>query len=57
MKKQKIIEILITALLSAGIAFLSNVLSAVTNANLLHTNPETVGIIGGTIHTIRKFFV
>jgi len=55
MTKKKIIEIVITALVSAGIAFLTNLLSQLTNTWEITANPEVAGAIGGTIHAIRKF--
>lgn len=55
MKKKKILEILITALISAGIAFLSNLLTQLTGQNIMHTSPETAGTVGAVIASVRKF--
>jgi hypothetical protein len=52
--KQKIFEILITAILSAGIAFLTNILAHITATNLPQANVEKAGIIGGIIKTMRS---
>jgi hypothetical protein len=52
--KQKIFEIILTALLSAGIAFLTNILSQISAPTLPQTNIETAGLIGGIIRTIRN---
>jgi hypothetical protein len=56
MTKKKIIEILITALISAGIAFLTNLLSAYTNTTQIHASPEIAGGLGVIISTVRRFF-
>lgn len=52
--KNKFIEIIITALISAGIAFLQNLLAQHTGTGIIETNPETAGIIGGAISAVRK---
>lgn len=54
MKKQKIYEILITASLSAGIAFLQNLLAHYTGTAMLETTPTFAGVMGGAIHTLRN---
>lgn len=53
--KKKIIEILVTALISAGIAFLQNLLSNLVGTPELKISPETTGMIGGAIHAVRSF--
>lgn len=55
MNKRKILEILITALISAGIAFLTNLLGLMTEQNLIHVDPVISGGIGGIITTARRF--
>jgi hypothetical protein len=50
----KIVSILLTALLSAGIAFLANILSHVVAPALPATNIENAGLIGGIIKTIKN---
>lgn len=54
MTKKKIIEIVVTALISAGIALLTNVLSQLTNVWNVTADPEVAGSIGGLIATIRN---
>lgn len=55
MNKRKILEILLTALISAGIAFLQNLLSQVGSEPLFQTNPQSAGIIGASISALRNF--
>lgn len=55
MKKQKIIEILITAVISAGIAFLQSLLAQHLNAPKLESNPDQAGIIGLSIASIKNY--
>jgi len=52
--KQKIYEILITALLSAGIAVMQAYASQFLGHSVPVANPETAGIVGAAIHTLRK---
>lgn len=51
--KQKVFEVIITALISAGIAFLQSL----ATSHLIHTNPEEVasvaGIVGAGIRACR----
>lgn len=56
--KQRILEIFITALISAGIAFLQNLLALHTQTPTLQTNVETAGSIGAIITAIKniKYF-
>jgi hypothetical protein len=51
--KAKIFEIVLTALLSAGIAFFTNILSHIGAPSLPTTNIETAGVIGGLIRTLK----
>lgn len=53
--KQKIIEILATAFISAGIAFLQGILATFFNQPNIHSNIALAGGIGATIHSIRIF--
>lgn len=54
---KKIIEILITAILSAGIAILQNVLMQYLGNDNTQVNPESAGLIGGAISYARKFLI
>ena len=49
------IEILITAFLSAGIAFLQNFLTGFLHNQNLDTNIASAGVIGGAISALRNF--
>ena len=54
---EKVLPILITAILSALISILGNILSAYTGSQTIHTNPETVGTLGlvlKSVHTSIK---
>lgn len=55
MKKQKIIEIVLTALISAGIAFLQSLLAQHYGAQNLNSNPERAGVIGMAISSLRNY--
>jgi uncharacterized protein (DUF486 family) len=57
MTKQKIFEILITALISAGIAFLTNLLNIYSNGHQIYTNPEIAGTFGAILRGIKVFRV
>ncbi len=48
-------EMCITALLSAGIAFLQSILAQHTAGDIPPASPESAGIIGALIHGYRKF--
>lgn len=49
----KILPIIITAILSALISMLTNLLSAYTGATAFHTDPATTGIIGLSLKSIQ----
>jgi len=51
--KQKLIEILITALLSAGIAFLQSLLLPTTGLSAQETSPILAGAVGALIKGCR----
>lgn len=53
--KQKIFEILLTALVSTIIAILQNVLSDIGNVSASGVNPTETGIIGMGIASARHF--
>lgn len=52
--KQKLFEIVLTALISAGIAFLQNILTHFTGFDAPSNSPETAGMLGGAISYIRN---
>lgn len=52
-KKRKIIEILTTACISAGLAFLQNLIAGLTHQYELQSNPAVASAIGGAIHTAK----
>lgn len=52
--KKKIVEILVTALLSALIAFLQNLLAGLNNAPELQSAPSVAGAIGATLAFFRQ---
>ena len=52
----KILPILITSALSALIAFLQNVLTGMTTAELPHNDPATAGAIGAILKGIHNQF-
>jgi len=54
MTKKKFFEIVITALISAGIAFLTNLLSSLSSNVNITTDPEVAGGIGALIATIKS---
>lgn len=54
MTRKKIVEILITALLSAGIAFLQAWLANYMGNHDTQASPEVAGVIGGGIMWIRN---
>jgi hypothetical protein len=54
MSKQKILEIIITALLSAGIAFLQSLLVQHTATVIPIPDPATAGGIGAILSTFRN---
>jgi hypothetical protein len=51
--KQKIFEIIITALVGAGIAFLQGILTELLKVNTPVASPEIAGGIAGIIRTLR----
>ena len=51
--KQKVFEILITALLGAGIAFLQSLLSYLSHLPAFDSSMTTAGISAAVIHAIR----
>jgi hypothetical protein len=51
--RNKIFEIIITALIGAGIAFLQGLLSELLRLDTPNASPELAGLIGGAIRTIR----
>jgi hypothetical protein len=53
MTKEKWIQIILTALISAGIAFLQNLLASFGNTPILHSSPEVAGFIGAGISFAR----
>lgn len=53
--RKKLTEILLTALLSAGIATLQALASQYLGHQIPSGSPETAGIVGAIIHSIRKF--
>lgn len=53
--KQKIFEILLTALLSAGIAILQNVLTSLIGHSEIKASPEVAGGIGLAIKSVQNF--
>jgi hypothetical protein len=52
--KSKIFDIIITALVGAGIAFLQGLLSELLHLNTPNASPELAGLIGGAIKTFRS---
>jgi hypothetical protein len=53
MTKEKWVQIILTALISAGIAFLQNLLAGLGNIPILETNPTNAGLAGAIIGTIK----
>ena len=53
MSKQKIYEILLTAFISALIAFLQSVLIPLNHQEIAETTPAVAGVIGACIRCIR----
>lgn len=53
--KQKILEIFITALIGAGIAFLTNLLGELSHTVLPHASPEMAGVLSAAIKSVRSF--
>lgn len=49
MTKARLYDIIITALIGAGIAFLQSLLTAMTGTNIPHTDPSLAGIAAGAI--------
>lgn len=54
MTKQKIFEILLTALLSAGIAFLQTILAQHAGHEAFSSNPILAGAVGGVLRSFKK---
>ena len=55
MTKQRIYEILLTAVISAGIAFLQNLLAHIGSTQPVTLDPLTVSMVGATIHGARAY--
>lgn len=54
--KQKIFEIVITALISVLIALLQNLLTQFTGSTGTQASPEVAGVVGLTLKGIREVF-
>lgn len=52
--KQKIFEIILTALISAGIAFLQNLLTNFVGIESIQNSPEIAGGIGAVFSALKK---
>lgn len=52
--KQKIFEIILTALISAGIAFLQNLLTHLAGLETISNSPEIAGGIGAVLSALKK---
>jgi len=55
MTKQRIYEILLTAVISAGIAFLESLLAHVGTTTPIVVDPLTAMLTGATIHGARVY--
>lgn len=54
MTKARLYDIIITALIGAGIAFLQSLLTATTGTNLPHPDPSLAGVAAGTIKLLAS---
>jgi hypothetical protein len=54
MTRKRFLEILLTAVISAGIAFLQSLLTHIDPGQLISQTTLTAGGIGATIHTARS---
>lgn len=52
--KQRIIDIVITALVGASIAFLQSLLSGLLGLGIPHTSPEIAGTVAGLFKGLRE---
>jgi len=52
-RKQKIFEILLTAILSAGIAFLQSILAQQVGINAGNDVPVVAGVLGAVVRSCR----
>ncbi len=51
--KEKLIEIILTALVGAGIAFLQSLLQGLSGIAIPHIDPATAASAAGIIHSAR----
>jgi hypothetical protein len=53
-QKKKLFEILLTALLSALLAFLQNLISGISQEPILQNTPVVAGAVGATLSFFRN---